>query len=159
MSTTIVIRRSLAPMARLRSPLIEFPALVTAALVLALPLTAVRAADLPVKAPTAAAYNWSGCYVGLNGGGGGSGTSFTTTIGTGTHLTPADAALVSTAGTGSANNPNFLGGGQAGCNWQSGTLVYGLEGDFDYFHSNPQFINGDRDAHRRRDPLHRRRSR
>ena len=42
----------------------------------------------------------------------------------------------------SANATNFLGGGQAGCNWQSGTLVYGLEGDFDYFHSNPQFING-----------------
>ncbi len=33
------------------------------------------------------------------------------------------------------------GGAQAGCNFQSGTLVYGLEGDFDYFHTNPQFNN------------------
>ena len=32
-------------------------------------------------------------------------------------------------------------GGQVGCNLQSGTLVYGLEGDLDYFHSNPRFIN------------------
>jgi outer membrane immunogenic protein len=97
--------------------------------------------DLPAKAPTAAAYNWSGCYAGLNGGGGASGTSFTTAIDNGTHLIPADAVAVSTAGTGSTNDSNFLAGGQAGCNWQSGTLVYGLEGDFDYFHSNPQFIN------------------
>jgi outer membrane immunogenic protein len=39
------------------------------------------------------------------------------------------------------NASNFLGGGQAGCNYQSGRLVYGLEGDFDYFHSKIQFIN------------------
>jgi outer membrane immunogenic protein len=141
MSTIIVIRRSLAPVVRLRSPLLQFPALVTAALVLALPLTAVRAADMPAKAPTAAAYNWSGCYAGLNGGGGGTATSFTTAIDPGTHLIPADAVAVSTAGTGSANDSNFLAGGQAGCNWQSSTFVYGLEGDFDYFRSNPQFIN------------------
>jgi outer membrane immunogenic protein len=141
MSTIIVIRRSLAAVVRLRSPLIEFPTLATAALILASPSTAVRAADLPAKAPTPAAYNWSGCYAGLNGGGGGSGTSFTTTIDPGTHLIPADAVAVSTTGTGSTNDSNFLAGGQAGCNWQSGTLVYGLEGDFDYIHSNPQFIN------------------
>ena len=37
--------------------------------------------------------------------------------------------------------PTFVGGGQAGCNWQSGTVVAGLEGDFDYFHSNSNFYN------------------
>jgi hypothetical protein len=50
-------------------------------------------------------------------------------------------ALVEEGGTSSANGPNFLGGGQAGCNW-SGTLVYGFEGDVDSFCSNPQVING-----------------
>ena len=35
----------------------------------------------------------------------------------------------------------FVGGGQAGCNWQKGTLVFGMEGDFDYFHSNSNFYN------------------
>jgi outer membrane immunogenic protein len=109
---------------------------------LALAPTAADAADMPVKAPAAHTYNWGGCYVGLNGGGAASGSDFTTTVGKGTHLTPADAALVEEGGISSGNGPNFLGGGQAGCNWQSGTLVYGLEGDVDYFRSNPQVING-----------------
>jgi outer membrane immunogenic protein len=115
---------------------------IAAAAPLALPSTAADAADMPVKAPAARTYNWGGCYIGLNGGGASAGSDFTTTVGAGTHLTPADAALVSEGGTGSANSPNFVGGGQAGCNWQSGTFVYGLEGDVDYFRSNPQIING-----------------
>jgi outer membrane immunogenic protein len=86
---------------------------------LALPSTPAGAADMPAKAPAAKTYNWSGCYVGLNGGGAQSGSNFTTTVGPGTHLTPADAALVVEAGTSSANSPNFVGGGQAGCNWVS----------------------------------------
>jgi outer membrane immunogenic protein len=115
---------------------------IAAATPLALPSTPAGAADMAVKAPAAHTYNWGGCYVGLNGGGAESGSDFTTAVGNGTHLAPADAALVEEGGISSANSPNFLGGGQAGCNWQSGTLVYGLEGDFDYFRSNPQLING-----------------
>jgi outer membrane immunogenic protein len=114
--------------------------------VLASPLalaSVAHSADLAVKAPAAAhSYSWAGCYIGANAGGAASGSDFTTVIGTGTHLAPADIALVEEGGTGSANGPNFLGGGQVGCNWQSDTIVYGLEGDFDYFRSNPQFING-----------------
>ena len=30
---------------------------------------------------------------------------------------------------------------RSGCNWQTGMFVLGLEGDFDYFHSNPNFSN------------------
>jgi len=102
-----------------------------------------HAADLAVKAPaTARTYNWSGCYVGVNGGGSESGSDFTTIVGSGTHLAPADIALVEEGGIGSANGPGWGGGGQVGCNWQSDTIVYGLEGDFDYFRNNPQFING-----------------
>jgi outer membrane immunogenic protein len=101
-----------------------------------------NSADLSVKAAAAGPYNWGGCYVGANAGGAASGSDFTTVIGTGTHLAPADIALVEEGGNGSANGSNFLGGGQVGCNWQSDTIVYGLEGDFDYFRSNPQFING-----------------
>jgi outer membrane immunogenic protein len=115
---------------------------IAAATPLALPSTAADAADMPAKAPAARTYNWGGCYIGLNGGGAESGSDFTTTVGPGAHLTPADAALVVEGGTSSANSPNFVGGGQAGCNWVSGTLVYGLEGDVDYFRSNPQIING-----------------
>jgi hypothetical protein len=49
--------------------------------------------------------------------------------------------VVSASGGGGANANGPLGGGQAGCNLQTGTLVYGLEGDFDAFRSNPQFSN------------------
>jgi outer membrane immunogenic protein len=115
---------------------------IAAATPLALRSTAASAADMPAKAPAARTYNWAGCFIGANGGGAESGSDFTTTVGTGTHLTPANAALVSVGGTGSANDPNFLGGGQAGCNWVSGTWVYGLEGDVDYLRSNPQITNG-----------------
>ncbi len=145
MSNRIVIRRS-PPLAceprryaRLAN-LIAAPAIAVAPL-LTIALTAPQAADLPVKAPAQRPYDWGGCYAGLNAGGGAAGTNFTTTIAGGTHLSAADAAVVGTDGTGSANATGFLGGGQAGCNWQSATVVYGLEGDFDYFHSHPHFIN------------------
>jgi len=96
---------------------------------------------MPTKAPVAPAYQWTGCYVGLNGGGGAIGTNFQTTVNPGTYLGTADAAEVSNDGTGSHDNSNFIGGGQIGCNWQSGTVVAGLEGDFDYFPGNSSFAN------------------
>jgi outer membrane immunogenic protein len=111
---------------------------------LACSATAVSAADMPMKAPAAPAappYQWTGCYVGLNGGGGASGTNVTTAVGAGGYLAGLDPGEVSNDGTGSVNTANVLGGGQAGCNWQTGTIVVGLEGDFDYFHSNSNFFN------------------
>ena len=103
--------------------------------------TAAGAADLAVKGPEPPPYQWTGCYVGLNLGGGTSGTNFTSAIDPGTHLLGADPAVVAASGGGGFNNIGALGGGQAGCNWQHGTFVLGLEGDFDYFHSNPNFSN------------------
>jgi outer membrane immunogenic protein len=112
-----------------------------AAAVLALPQAA-AAADLPVKAPPAAAYNWTGCYVGVNGGAGASGSDFKSTVSPGTHFAPdGSAEIVAGSGTGSANDSNYMLGGQAGCNWQVRTFVFGLEGDLDYFHSHPGFAN------------------
>jgi outer membrane immunogenic protein len=109
----------------------------------AVTLTTAHAADLAVKAPAEPSYNWSGCYVGLNGGAGGGGSKFNTFVGGGTLLGATDAAAVAqTGGTGSGDATSVLGGGQAGCNWQSATLIYGVEGDFDYFRSNPQLVNG-----------------
>jgi outer membrane immunogenic protein len=112
-----------------------------AAFVLVMLPTATQAADMSMKAPVTPTYSWSGCYVGINVGAGGAGSDVASTVGNGTHLLPADAVLVSNDGTGSANATGFLGGGQTGCNWQSGLIVYGLEGDFDYFHSRPSFAN------------------
>jgi outer membrane immunogenic protein len=100
------------------------------------------AADMPAKSPPAEpAYQWSGCYTGVNAGGGASASNFTTTVGAGTFLVGSDPATINNDGTGSGSGSNFLGGGQAGCNWQSGTVVAGLEGDFDYYRSNSNFLN------------------
>ncbi|HLK81530.1 MAG TPA: outer membrane protein [Xanthobacteraceae bacterium] len=76
------------------------------------------AADLPVKAPPAPvmpAYvsDWAGFYIGINGGGGWGHTTF--------DFTP---ALNTTASGGVI-------GGHAGYNWQYGSVVAGLEADFD----------------------------
>jgi outer membrane immunogenic protein len=82
----------------------------------------VNAADLRpppmyTKAPVMAAYNWTGFYIGLNGGysWGQSRTDFTITG--------------VTAGSVSQNMNGWVGGGQIGYNWQAGTWVYGLEAD------------------------------
>jgi outer membrane immunogenic protein len=103
---------------------------------------AALATDMPVKAPTAPAYNWTGCYVGLNGGGAAGGSNFTSGVDAGSHLTaPSDLALAGGIGTGSANDSNFIAGGQIGCNLQTGALVFGLEGDWDYFQTNATFTS------------------
>ncbi|MGA7790429.1 MAG: outer membrane beta-barrel protein [Xanthobacteraceae bacterium] len=118
--------------------------LIAAALAVACRPSGAIAADMamPMKAPAAApVYQWSGCYAGINGGGGAISSNFHTTVDPGTYLGAADAAEVANDGTGSANNSLFIGGGQIGCNWQSGTVVAGLEGDFDYFHGNANFNN------------------
>lgn len=101
------------------------------------------AADLPRKAPSAAAaYNWTGCYVGINGGGGAAGSDFTSRVDPGTHLVdPGDLAIAGATGTGSANDSGFIGGAQAGCNLQTGGFVIGVEGDWDYFRSHPTFTS------------------
>jgi len=99
------------------------------------------AADMPMKTPAAPAYQWAGCYIGVNVGGGASGTHFGSAVDPGTYLAAGDAATVGGSGGGGANADGILAGGQAGCNFQSGRLVYGLEGDFDYFHTDPQFNN------------------
>jgi len=83
---------------------------------------------MPMKAPPEPVYSWTGCYAGANLGAGTSGSNFTDTN------DPTD-------GNGSANAVGFAGGGQAGCNLQIRTMVFGLEGDFDYFRSNPNFFN------------------
>jgi len=75
------------------------------------------AADLAVKAPPPAIpiylSDWAGFYIGINGGGGWSHTTF--------DFTP---ALNSTASGG-------VFGGHAGYNWQYGSVVAGAEVDFD----------------------------
>lgn len=87
------------------------------------------AADLPTRkaapafAPPAPVYSWTGFYIGVNGGYGGDEFRypFSATFG----ATPISASANITSG-------GFLGGVQAGYNWQFGaSWVAGLEADID----------------------------
>ena len=79
---------------------------------LALTSVASFAADLPMqtKAPLMAApvFSWTGCYVGAHVGGG---------------------TLTSNFEGNGTNGKGAIAGGQAGCNYQDGNWVFGLEGE------------------------------
>ncbi len=129
------------PVAYLLAALLAFVSGSHSAAAADMPMSNMPMKNMAMKAEAAPVYQWSGCYAGLNGGGGAGSSNFTTTVGAGTFLLGGDPAEVTNDGTGSHNNTNVLGGGQAGCNWQSGTVVAGLEGDFDYFRSTSAFFN------------------
>jgi outer membrane immunogenic protein len=94
---------------------------------------AANAADLPrrhampAKAAPAfeAPYNWTGLYVGINGGGGWARTSWSNTFGS----TDADFS-------------GGLVGGTLGYNYQMGQVVFGLEGDGDWSDIRGSFSGG-----------------
>ncbi|MDH6262617.1 outer membrane beta-barrel protein [Bradyrhizobium sp. BR13661] len=81
------------------------------------------AADLPIygKAPAvvAPAYDWSGFYVGVFGGGGYGNHNLNNATGPG----PAPLANF----TANYSSQGGLGGGEIGYNWQSGNIVVGVE--------------------------------
>jgi outer membrane immunogenic protein len=87
-----------------------------------------NAADLPpappvVKAPviaTPSVYDWSGFYLGINGGYGWGQSSFDGLTGT----------------LGNFNTAGWVAGGTAGYNLQYGRAVFGLEGDIDWSNIN-----------------------
>jgi outer membrane immunogenic protein len=92
---------------------------VAAVALLAIPFAA-QAADVPIKAPfykgqhsVISYYNWTGFYAGINAGYG---------FGSSTWSAP----------VASPKPKGFLAGGTVGYNWQSGAIVYGVEGDFDW---------------------------
>jgi outer membrane immunogenic protein len=95
---------------------------------------AAQAADLPTRKEAPAPvfvpppFTWTGFYVGLNAGGAfGSGSR------SATLFAPAASAFLSSYFPGGLGNGNsgFIGGGQAGYNWQTGSFVLGVETDFD----------------------------
>jgi len=101
------------------------------------------AADFALKAPAPVYYNWSGCYVGANGGGAWDSMNFT--IG---NNNPAyfGAAFSSgaTPGTYSESTHGGIAGAQAGCNWQPTATAYvvGFEIDADWANlKNSQTVN------------------
>jgi outer membrane immunogenic protein len=98
-----------------------------AALAAAPALAADLAARPYVKAPVMipAVYDWSGFYVGINGGGASSHECLTINSVAGTALTPATSE-------GCHNATGGLVGGQFGYRWQSGGWVFGVEAQGDW---------------------------
>jgi outer membrane immunogenic protein len=92
---------------------------IVSALILAAPFGSANAADMALKAPppAAPAWNWSGFYLGIEGGGGWA------------HSTQIDTSGVT---SGQYNQSGGLVGGTAGYNWQSGAFVAGVEGDWSW---------------------------
>src|SRR5438045_8378186 len=92
--------------------LLHSTALILSTSCLVLSSAAVMAADLPMqtKATVAAApvFSWTGCYLGVHAGGG---------------------LMTSANVEGTLNGKGGLAGGQAGCNYQDGNWVFGVEGE------------------------------
>jgi outer membrane immunogenic protein len=90
------------------------------------------AADLPAPLPTyskapaivAPVYNWSGFYIGINGGGASSRECFTITSAAGNAVNPNSEGCHSATGG--------LLGGQVGYRWQMSNWVFGVEGQGDW---------------------------
>lgn len=85
------------------------------------------AADMPVKyVPPAPMFNWSGFYLGAHVGG----TWGTTESEINSISVPGLFALAGfTLPVSSQSFNGFVGGGQIGWNWQSGIVVFGVEGE------------------------------
>jgi outer membrane immunogenic protein len=87
--------------------------------------------DIPYKSAPPPAPSWTGFYIGVNGGAG------TGTTQTNANLGGALGGLGGLGGLGfmlpltSQSFNGFLGGVQAGYNWQTGPFVLGVEGEFD----------------------------
>jgi outer membrane immunogenic protein len=88
------------------------------------------AADLPPSPPRVPAayvpavlpvYNWTGFYVGINGGWGWGNAKFT-----------ANPVAAFPGTTGSRSDNGGVVGGTLGANFQAGAFVFGFEGDWDY---------------------------
>jgi outer membrane immunogenic protein len=97
---------------------------------------AARPAPIYTKAPMAPAFSWTGFYVGVNAGiGWGQFDPTTETIFSPTgYFAASSVGAIALVGSQKIDSKEFIGGGQAGYNWQSGMVVYGLETDLQYFH-------------------------
>jgi outer membrane immunogenic protein len=120
-------------------------AVIAAASTVAFTQTA-SSADLPRKAPAyvppPAVLSWTGFYVGGNVGAAWVDPRLNTTLTTcglcvfNPVFDPRDLAAINAAGSPNLNSTNFTGGVQVGYNYQIGSVVFGIEGDFESFHSN-----------------------
>jgi outer membrane immunogenic protein len=103
--------------------------------VFALAGSSALAADLPVKAlykapPAPPVATWTGCYIGGNVGGGWAWKRF---------ANPSDSNIAGDRGE--IDEASFVGGVQAGCDFQTGAWVFGAQGMYDWADIKGQFVN------------------
>jgi len=114
---------------------LSLAAVAAVSLALTAPVSAADLAARPyTKAPAmvAAAYDWSGFYIGLNGGGGWSHKCWDTTTPFVVPGVLVAAIVVPPGAEGCHNATGGVVGGQFGYRWQSGAWVFGLEGQGDW---------------------------
>ena len=108
------------------------------AALLALTGSSALAADLarPVyKAPPPPlppVVTWTGCYLGINGGGGWKSTHYDITHNSPAFFGPAFAAGSTPSRYDLDNMSGGIVGGTVGCNYQPGAFVFGVEADYDW---------------------------
>ena len=95
-------------------------------------------ANYYAAAPVVAPFSWTGIYFGVNAGyaDASSSSSSKMVCADGVScgfISPNDLNIIGNTGTGSFSSGAFVGGVQAGYNVQSGTLVVGVETDFNAF--------------------------
>jgi outer membrane immunogenic protein len=75
---------------------------------------------------------WTGFYVGANAGGAWNKIDAKTRVASnGAYFITTDPAQIATSGSQRENTSNFIGGGQAGYNFQMNRLVFGFEAEID----------------------------
>ena len=105
------------------------------------------AADIavPVYQPPRPVYlpfSWEGCYLGVNAGWATQRIDNTLSVTNGAipfFPFAADLPIINASGTVGLQTNGFTGGVQGGCNIQTGSLVWGFEGDVNYFRQDDQF--------------------
>jgi outer membrane immunogenic protein len=94
------------------------------------------AAAFATAAPAMAQQDWTGFYVGLNGGASWGDTSLGVQVGTGSgpiNVPASDVGVINQVGSDDDNKTGFTGGLQAGYNYQSGSWLFGIETDIGFF--------------------------
>src|SRR5262250_35410 len=110
-------------------------------------VNAALAADLPVKAPPIApvVYNWTGCYIGANGGW--KWARFNESVDTtaGSVVVPGIGLIPFLPGHVDLDHEtatSYAAGGQIGCRWENAEhWVFGAEADFDWTNLHATVIN------------------
>jgi outer membrane immunogenic protein len=107
-----------------------------AAIAAAIGTSAFAADGLLPPPPSLPPQGWSftGCYIGANVGAawGNSNFNWSNITESATGFSPGAATVLPQAADVSLDRAGFIGGGQAGCNYQPGWLVFGFEGDFGF---------------------------